>query len=230
MKTPVELEKCFSALGAVFLTPAAVIAQRLTSLRALVFDWDGVFNAGEKGGADPSTFTEADSMGTNLLRYALWRRQGQMPITAIISGMDNPTAQQFAKREHFQVVYSSATDKSQAIAQLCVRYDLKTHEIGCVFDDVNDLSMAAVCGLRFLVRRDASPLLQDHVARRQLVDYLSAGSSGHYVVREVAELLLGLMGVFDAVTDSRVSVDEDYKNYFAARQAVHTELLTLGAA
>jgi hypothetical protein len=44
-------------------------------------------------------------------------------------------------------------------------------------------------------------------------------------VREVCELLLGLLGAFDAVVASRVAWDASYAAYFAARQAVATELV-----
>ena len=38
-----------------------------------------------KGEGAESTYSEPDSMGTNLLRYALWRQQGELPIAALIT-------------------------------------------------------------------------------------------------------------------------------------------------
>ncbi len=73
MSADTELETRFSKLGGVFLTPIDVLKRRLKTIRGLVCDWDGVFNSGAKGEGIPSTFTEPDSMGTNLLRFALWR-------------------------------------------------------------------------------------------------------------------------------------------------------------
>ena len=223
MRTEAEIEKYFSTLGAVFLTPPAGLVERFRSVRALLFDWDGVFNSGAKGDGISSTFSEADSMGTNLLRYALWREHGNLPVTVIVTGGDNPSARKFAEREHFHAVYSNVLDKSEAIAALCSAHDVAAHEIACVFDDVNDLAMAARCGLRFLVRRDASPLLQDYVAEHELCDYITAKGPDAYAVREVAELLLGLSGSFDAIASSRMSWDAEYARYFSARQSVRTE-------
>ena len=106
MTTESEIERRFQGLGGVFLTPAAAMAARLPVIRALLYDWDGVFNIGMKGESIRSSFSEPDSMGSNMLRYALWRAQGRMPVCAIISGEYNPTARQFAMREHFHEVYT----------------------------------------------------------------------------------------------------------------------------
>ncbi|MFL2546936.1 MAG: phosphatase [Candidatus Rariloculaceae bacterium] len=185
---------------------------------------------GTKGKDSESGFSEADSMGTNMLRYGLWRRDETLPVTAIITGENNPTAVAFAEREHFNAVYLGVPNKSDVIAELCSAHGLQRAEIACVFDDINDLGMAAECGARFLVRRDSSPLLKDFVSRNDYCDYITAAQSNAYAVREIAELALGLMGVFDTVVSSRTKHDEDYRRYFAARQAVETELVKRSAA
>jgi 3-deoxy-D-manno-octulosonate 8-phosphate phosphatase KdsC-like HAD superfamily phosphatase len=92
-----------------------------------------------------------------------------------------------------------------------------------VFDDVNDLGMAFACGIRVLVRRDASPLLQDYVARYGLCDYITAHAADAYAVRETAELLLGLLSSFDTVVAARVAWDAEYVRFFAQRQGVVTD-------
>jgi hypothetical protein len=48
-------------------------------------------------------------------------------------------------------------------------------------------------------------------------------------VREVCELLLGLLGSFDAVVASRVAMDPTYVGYFTARQSVTTEVIDRSA-
>ena len=79
MSRDAELEARFAKLGGVFMTPTSVLRERLRGIRGLVSDWDGVFNAGSKGDGTSSTFGEPDSMGMNLLRYALWRERGALP-------------------------------------------------------------------------------------------------------------------------------------------------------
>ena len=96
----------FIDLGGEFVLPADRLARRMLDIRAVVFDWDGVFNDGSKGAGHTSTFSEADSMGTNLLRYGLQLHRGRMPIAAVISGENNPSAREFVLREHFDCLYT----------------------------------------------------------------------------------------------------------------------------
>jgi 3-deoxy-D-manno-octulosonate 8-phosphate phosphatase (KDO 8-P phosphatase) len=225
MSADVELEARFSKLGGVFLTPVGVLRKRLKNVRGLVSDWDGVFNAGAKGEGATSTFGEPDSMGTNLLRYALWREHGALPMAALITGADNPSARAFALREHFDAIYHGARTKTAAIEALCRTHRLSSEQVVCLFDDVNDLGMAFGCGVRILVRRDASPLLHDYVTRQGLCDYITGHSPERHAVREACELLLGVLGSFDAVVASRVAWDDEYTRYFDARQKISTQVI-----
>jgi len=228
MNSAAAIEKVFSDLGASFVLPAAELGARLRTVRALVFDWDGVFNAGAKGDGQSSTFSEADSMGTNLLRYALWREHRALPVCAVVTGANNPSARQFATREHFSAMYSGILNKDAALAQLCSDFGLERGQVACVFDDANDLSMAIKCGLRFFVSRDASPLLRDFVIRQGLCDYITAATPGNYAVREIAELSIGLLGTYDTVLASRIAWDDEYAEYFRARQAAPTQFVAHG--
>jgi 3-deoxy-D-manno-octulosonate 8-phosphate phosphatase (KDO 8-P phosphatase) len=221
-----ELENRFSKLGGVFVTPVGVLAERVRSLRGLVSDWDGVFNQGAKGEGAESTYSEPDSMGTNLLRYALWRSGGrELPISALITGAENPSARGFALREHFHAIYYGVRNKTAAIEALCRTHDVSSDRLLCIFDDVNDLGMAFACGIRVFVQRSASPLLRDYVVRQGLCDYMTGHTAERHAVRETCELLLGLLGSFDDVVASRVAWDRDYAAYFTARQAVATEFV-----
>jgi 3-deoxy-D-manno-octulosonate 8-phosphate phosphatase (KDO 8-P phosphatase) len=60
----------FRAGGALLVASAGELRARLAGVRAFLFDWDGVFNTGLKSDGSPSGFSEADSMGTNLIRFA----------------------------------------------------------------------------------------------------------------------------------------------------------------
>jgi 3-deoxy-D-manno-octulosonate 8-phosphate phosphatase (KDO 8-P phosphatase) len=215
----------FRDLGGVFLTPPLEILERLARVRALVFDWDGVFNPGTKGEGSSSTFSEADSMGVNLLRFALWRRDGRVPVAAVITGEHNASAHRFATRENFHVLYQGVKNKTAALEELCVSHRLSRSELLCVFDDVNDLGMAHDCGLRILVRRASSPLLQRYVREFGSADYVTAFEPARHALREFSELLLGLMRVFAIVVHARIAFDAEYSAYWAERQTITTELL-----
>ena len=210
----------FSDAGGEFVVPAVQLAGMLEDIRALVFDWDGVFNDGAKDAGKSSTFSEADSMGTNLLRYGLRLHHGSMPVAAVISGERNATARQFVLREHFDCLYTGIKDKRLAVDHLCSRFGLEHRAIACVFDDVNDLAMAKTCGVRFLIRRSASPLLADYARSQGLCDYVSGSSPKDHAVREVSELFLGLLGQFSSVVGSRTMFDSSYRDYFDRRQAI----------
>ena len=224
MALPELLEK-FCAAGGSFVASIEELEQKFGQCRAVVFDWDGVFNAGRKSHTASSGFAEADSMGTNMLRYGLWRRLGEMPYTAIISGEHNEDAIAFAEREHLTAVFTGIRDKQHAIAHLCDENGLQAQQIACIFDDINDLAMAEVCGLRFLVRRKASPMFADYVDRRKLCDYITGADATGHAVREVCELMLGLMDSYDDVIDSRVASDDEYETYLRARQAVTPKIV-----
>lgn len=165
-------------------------------------------------------------MGVNMLRYGLWRRDGRLPAVAIITGEPNASAELFAKREHFHALYQRVKDKRSALADFCSRHGLKTRQVACLFDDINDIAMAADCGVRILVRRDASDLLREYLCRNATCDYVTACQSGSFAVREATELMLGLSCLFDEVVESRVAFDAEYQAYFAARQAVEPDVVS----
>lgn len=210
----------FADLGGEFVVAADQLAGRLEHIRAVVFDWDGVFNDGTKTAGNSSSFNEADSMGTNLLRYGLRLYRQRMPVAAVISGEKNPSAREFVRREHFDCLYTAVKNKRLAVDHLCSLYGLEHSAIACVFDDVNDLAMAKTCGVRFMIRRAANPLLAEYARTQGLCDYVSASRAGHCAVREVSELFLGLLGQYTQVVRSRMDFDSSYRDYFDRRQAV----------
>jgi len=218
-----EIAAQFTALGGEFVTPPVELAARVARVRALAFDWDGVFNTGTKGGGNHSSWSEADSMGVNLLRYALWQAQGErQAVCALITGADNPAARDFAQREHFHRVYQGITDKRLAFGQICADHALAPGEVMYTFDDVNDLGVAARAGVRVLVRREASPLLARHARAAGLADYITGCSPPRHALREACELMLGLMQAFAAIAAARGEFSDAYRRYFAERQQIAT--------
>lgn len=64
-----------------FVINSTALRQKFRTIKAFVFDWDGVFNNGQKNIDGHSTFSEVDSMGVNLIRFrwtaipaSLWQR------------------------------------------------------------------------------------------------------------------------------------------------------------
>lgn len=214
MHTPDQIAKLFKGT---FLTEPSLMRQKLFNIKAFVFDWDGVFNAGYKDEHGASPFSEIDSMGTNMLRYNHFMRNGTPPVAIIISGEKNKAAFTFAKREHFNAVYYKMPNKKLAFEHLCEKFSLEPEEIAWVFDDILDLAIAGRCGLRVMISRDSNPMLTDLVKREGLADYLTFSNSGDHALREAAEMLLGISGKYDETINGRSEFTDNYKEYLVLR-------------
>ncbi|MFN4082166.1 MAG: phosphatase [Bacteroidia bacterium] len=217
----------FSSLGGTFVTSSNQISEKLKDIKALVFDWDGVFNNAAKNENKSSTFNEADSMGTNLIRFSHYLLNQELPVTAIISGEKNEMATYFCEREHFTASYFKISNKVVALNHLCSNYNITPSQVCYFFDDVLDLSIAEVCGIRMLVKRTANPLFTQYCVQNNLVDYITYSESGNFAVRESCELLMGLNQTYNEVITHRKNFSETYQNYLTQRQAATTNIFTL---
>jgi len=217
----------FEAIGGVFVQRPRAIVEKLSQIKAFVFDWDGVFNDATKNANNSSNFNEADSMGTNLLRYAHFYKNNEMPLAAIISGEKNEQAFYFAQREHFQSAYYKVAHKIDALQHFCHEHELAMHEVCYFFDDVLDLSIASACGLRILINRKANPLFKHYVVQNNMADYVTGHESGNFAVREACEMLIGLTGNYDAIMRERTNYHGNYKAYITQRQSLPTHFFTV---
>jgi 3-deoxy-D-manno-octulosonate 8-phosphate phosphatase (KDO 8-P phosphatase) len=214
-----HITQLFTEIGGQFITPEAEIIEKLKHIKAFVFDWDGVFTDGSKDYLFQSRFNEVDSMGVNLLRFSYYLHHKTIPTTAIISGEKNNAAFAFVDRERLHSAYSKFANKLEAAKHLCEKFNLQFNEICYVFDDVLDLSLAEVCGLRIFISRNANPLFNEYVIKNFLVDYATGAASGQLPVREVCELLIGLNGNYNEVITERKKISETYSNYLTLRKA-----------
>jgi len=196
------------------------VVRRLSGIRAVICDWDGVFNDGFKDEAGGSPFSEVDSMGLNLLRFSLWLGKEELPFTAIITGQHNPYAERFGERERLHSVFMGFTHKPVAFDRFLQQHGLKAEEVLFIYDDVLDLPVAERCGLRVLIGHRATELFQRACIERGLADVHIRMGGGHHGLREACELLIDLSGKWDRVVDHRVAFDAVYQRYLAARQAI----------
>lgn len=206
-----------------FLIPADEMKEKLKSIKAFVFDWDGVFNNGRKGEGRTSDFSEVDSMGTNMLRFSHWlANNAQQPVSAIITGANNASAYSFAKREHFHEVYFNAKFKTAALEHLCQKYGVKPEEVCFFFDDILDLNMAALVGLRICVKRSGSPCMYPYIKEQKLADYFTGNSGNDHAVRESAELMMYLNDNFSKCVEERMKYTGEYAPYIQERNSIAT--------
>jgi 3-deoxy-D-manno-octulosonate 8-phosphate phosphatase (KDO 8-P phosphatase) len=223
---PSQLQDAFTNSGAEFLISTKEIAQKLNSIKAFVFDWDGVFNNAEKNESRSSNFNEADSMGTNLLRFSYFLKEGNLPFSAIISGEKNQQSFYFSAREHFHSCYFKFSNKIEALQHFCTLHNLKVNEVCYFFDDALDLSIAKVCGLRILINRNAGILFKNYIRQNKLADYITFNSGSSYAIREACELLMACNDNFDDVLDKRTSYDNLYQNYLQQRNSIECNFFT----
>jgi len=222
-----QVEKAYGQIDGRFINTSAEIKQRLSVIKAFIFDWDGVFNSGEKSSAAGSTFSEVDSMGVNLLRFSYFLKHGHLPVTLIISGESNDTAFYYSRREGFTYSFSKVAHKIKALEFLCKKENIEPSQVAYFFDDVLDIPIAEVCGLRMQVNQGTNPLFVNYCIDNNMVDYLTSAPGGRFAVREAAELLIGLNGNFNEVIKARTSNSESYQNYIALRRQVVPEFFTL---
>lgn len=203
--------------------------EKFSRIRAFVFDWDGVFNTGEKTSSTGSSFSEVDSMGVNLLRFSYFLRTKSLPVSLIISGEKNQSAFYYSERENFSYSFYKVAHKAKALEHLCALENLKPEEVCYFFDDVLDVPIAEKCGIRILVNQRANALFIDYCIRQKLADYITGAQGGSFAVREGAELLISLACNYDEVVDARVKNAPTYQQYLAARKQVTPDFYTLNA-
>lgn len=210
-----------------FIVSQDTLLEKIRAVKAFVFDWDGVFNNGEKDENGSSYFNEVDAMGTNLLRFNHYLLNGQPPVTAIITGERNKASLAFANREHLHAVYCGIKYKADALKHLCDKHHIQPNEVAFMFDDVLDFSAAQLCGLRIMVGRDCNPLMIDYARRHGLVDYITANSGTNHAIREAVELLTGISGRYEDTMTERAMFTDVYKQYLEQRNEASVVLFTV---
>ena len=219
-----ETTNLFERVGGEFISSPSFIQERLKNIKAFIFDWDGVFNNGQKSDGSSSSYTEADSMGTNLLRFGHWLKNSEkLPITAIITGENNKTAIKLAKREHFNNIYYKIPNKAIALEHITKLYGIDKSEVAFCFDDVIDLPIAKQCGLRFMIRRNASVKFKQYIIENGYCDYITAHEGGNHAIREISELIISFNNVFNKVIEERTNFSETYQRYLKQRNSKNTE-------
>lgn len=200
---------------------------QLKNIKAILFDWDGVFHSGYKNHLGESSFSEADSMGLNLIRLSYYLQNGEIPYTAIITGEQNPTAHYLAEREHLNGLFYKVKDKKVILSYLKDNHNISPEEVMFVFDDVLDLSLAKEVGVRFMVNRKSSRILQEHVIHNGWTDFVTQETGDEHAVREIVEFVLDSTNSFKQTLNCRINFGDDYQSYWNKRQAILTNKMTI---
>jgi len=165
-------------------------------------------------------------MGANLLRYSYFLKNKKLPLISIISGEKNESSFYFCKREYFHHSFFKVATKINAFNFICEKENINPDEVAYFFDDVLDLSIAEVCGVRILVNQKANPLFINYCIKNNLVDYMTASKGGDHAVRECTELLIGLNGNYDKVITDRKNSSEEYRKFVEKKKTTTTKYYT----
>lgn len=218
------IEDVFVQIGGQFYTSAYKIQTRLKDIRAYVFDWDGVFNDARKGGDQLSDFSEVDSAGIKMLRFAHFLMHKSMARIAIFDERGGSQAKSLAKRDGFDEVYGDLHDKRKALRHFCDKHQLKPENVVYVYDDVMDVGVAAEVSVRLAVGRDDSPVFREYLKANKLADYRSGSAGGDNAVREHCELLLMLYDKHHEVIERLASCDQACQDFDEHRKQTATEI------
>ena len=216
----IDIQEIFEKQGGQFISSASEIHNKLKSIKAYIFDWDGVFNMGTKDANGSSNYSEVDAMGTNMLRLGYWLANNkELPIVSIITGENNKTAIYLAEREHFNHVYFNFKNKAIAFDHFLETFNLKPEEVAFCFDDILDFPITKRCGLKFMVGRKGSPLFNKYAIEKGYVDYISGQQGGNFAIREITELILGVQGQYDKALNERSDFGQNYTDYLNQRNS-----------
>ena len=215
-----DLETIFTDAGGEFNEPPIAIRQKLETIKAFLFDWDGVFNDGRKDHQASSGFSEGNAMGINMLRFSVFLLHGFNPKVFVVTGETNPSAIRLVEREHFDGAFFGVKNKVEILPVLKDKYALQPEDCAFVFDDILDLSLAEKVGVRFFIRNKANPLLIDYILEKQGCEYISGHNGGDNGLRECCELIIGLNGNFQETIDNRVKYSGKYRDYLEMRNTI----------
>jgi 3-deoxy-D-manno-octulosonate 8-phosphate phosphatase (KDO 8-P phosphatase) len=163
---------------------------RLETIRALVFDVDGVLTDGGlwwgPNGEEWKRFCFADIMGVSLAR-----RLGLM--LALVSGEDSPLVDRLAAKLHIEYVVKGCRDKASAVRNFAEKTGIAHAYICYMGDDVNDLPAMQIAGYAAAPANAAKEVLN-----RAAFVAKSAGGNG--AVRELVDAILAARGLTGLAT------------------------------
>ncbi|WP_026375882.1 3-deoxy-manno-octulosonate-8-phosphatase KdsC [Aestuariibacter salexigens] len=152
----------------------------MTDIRLLVLDVDGVFSDGRiylgNNGEELKAFHTRDGYGIKaVVKHGV--------EVAIITGRRSRIVEERMKALNVEHIIQGQEDKHRALTKLAQRLGLKAKHIMSVGDDMPDLGMFSLSGIRVAVK-DAHPYV------KQQADLITTQPGGFGAVREVCDHLL----------------------------------------
>lgn len=153
---------------------------RLSAIRLVAFDIDGVFTDGRfylsDDGVESKAFNTQDGFGIRQLINA-------GIDVAVISGRHSGAVERRMAELGVTHVVQGCKDKVAALGEIVNSLDITTGLCAYVGDDVPDLPLLSVVGYSIAVANAVSEV-------REHCDYTTSAGGGHGAVREVCELII----------------------------------------
>ena len=164
------------------------LAERISPLRLVAFDVDGVLTDGglylSDSGEELKRFNSLDGHGLKMLKASGVE-------LAIITGRTSKCVELRANNLGITRLYQGVEDKLAVMQALLAELKLAPEAAAFMGDDVVDLPVMRRVGLALSVPA-APQVVRDHA------HYVSQREAGHGAVREVCEMILGAQGTLDA--------------------------------
>ena len=161
-------------------------------IKLVVLDVDGVLTSGQiifgRDGELMNKFHAHDGLGITLAHKAGLH-------IAIITGRESQMVKLRSTELNIKDVYQGAMNKTQALAELMVKYDLTLDQVAYVGDDLNDLPVMIRVGLPCAVANAAPEV-------KQYAQLVTNQAGGNGAVREVIEYILKAQGKWDSIINA----------------------------
>lgn len=169
---------------------APSLVERLTPLKLMAFDVDGVLTDGRlfylDSGVEVKSFDTQDGQGLRLLREAGLK-------IALITARKSDLVERRARDLGVHFCYQGMEAKRQGFEEILGELKLRPDQAGYMGDDLLDLPVLRMAGFAATV-----PSAPDIV--RSNVHYVATKAGGRGSVREVCELILEAQGCLEQVT------------------------------
>jgi len=153
---------------------------RLSALRLVAFDIDGVFTDGRfylsDDGVESKTFNTQDGFGVRQLLNA-------GIDVAVISGRQSGAVERRMAELGVTHVVQGCKDKVAALGEIVDALGITIEQCAYVGDDIPDLPLLNAVGYSIAVANAVSEV-------HQQCDYTTSAGGGHGAVREVCDLIL----------------------------------------
>lgn len=162
----------------------------LKNIKLLLLDVDGIMTDGRitysSDGTETKSFDVKDGHGLKMLQRAGIE-------VGIITGRESVVVERRAKELGINILYQAAKDKLIPFREILETRSITEDEIAYVGDDIVDLPILLRVGFSATV----SDALPEVLSR---VDYVTERAGGRGAVREICDLLLKEIGLWDRET------------------------------